>query len=183
MNVDVTPRLNFKLMTPNDWPLLWELDQDPAVMKYLTRGKASTQRDIKENALPRLQAFTNDEKGWGLWQVNITSSNTFIGWVLVRPMDFFTDNPNYNDIEIGWRFKQSSWGKGYATEAAIAICDEIKGHANIKTLSATALLENTASINIMKKIGMVFIKHYTHSDEYGDLAAVLYRKKITTNNL
>ena len=60
----------------------------------------------------------------GALQVNIIESNTFIGWVLVRPMGFF-EQPDYSDLEIGWRFKQMSWGKGYASEAALAVAHAV----------------------------------------------------------
>ena len=93
-------------------------------------------------------------------------------------MGFFTDAPNYSDIEIGWRFKQASWGHGYATEAALALCDELIKQDDVKAISATALKDNTASINIMKKLGLQFIKNYTHTDEQGDLPAVLYSKSV-----
>ena len=73
-------------------------------------------------------------------------------------MGFFTDAPNYSDIEIGWRFKQASWGHGYATEAALALCDELIKQDDVKAISATALKDNTASIKIMKKLGLQFIK-------------------------
>jgi RimJ/RimL family protein N-acetyltransferase len=178
MNTSVTKRLNFKLMDENDWPLLFDLDQDPAVMQYLTRGQPTTLEQIKSKGVPRMLAFTNKDKGWGLWQVNITHSNTFIGWVLIRPMGFFTTTPDYTDLEIGWRFKKQSWGKGYATEAAMALCDSVAKHVSVKTISATALAANSGSINIMKKLGMVFIKNYAHTDELGDLPAVLYSKTL-----
>lgn len=165
-------------MSEHDWPQLFELDQDPAVMQYLTRGEPTSLEQIKNEGVPRMLAYRNELKGWGLWSITIKQTNTFIGWVLIRPMCFFTDAPNYSDIEIGWRFKQASWGHGYATEAALALCDELIKQDDVKAISATALKDNTASINIMKKLGLQFIKNYTHTDEQGDLPAVLYSKSV-----
>ncbi|WP_405631532.1 GNAT family N-acetyltransferase; N-acetyltransferase [Pseudoalteromonas sp. Ld20] len=178
MNIPQTARLNFKLMGERDAQLLFDLDSDPDVMRHLTRGKVSSMQMIKEVFIPRLQAYTNPDKGWGLWQVNITDTNTFIGWVLIRPMGFFTDASNFSDIEIGWRFKQLSWGKGYASEAAKAVAEVIEKQAGVTALSATALKDNIGSIKVMQKLGMQFIKQYIHTDENGDLPAVLYRKSI-----
>lgn len=93
-------------------------------------------------------------------------------------MDFFTESPNYNDIEIGWRFKRSSWGKGYASEAAIAIANLIALKPQVHAISATALKDNLASIKVMEKLAMTFIKDYTHIDEQGELPAVLYQKRV-----
>ncbi|MGO2370950.1 GNAT family N-acetyltransferase [Pseudoalteromonas sp. KG3] len=178
MNIPRTARLNFKLMDENDGALLFDLDNDPAVMEHLTRGKVSTMNTIKEVFIPRMQAYRNPQQGWGLWQVNLNESDTFIGWILIRPMGFFTEQADYSDIEIGWRFKRTSWGKGYASEAAQAVADVITANADIKALSATALKDNNGSIKVMKRLGMQFVEHYTHSDEFGELPAVLYRKSV-----
>lgn len=173
MNIARTTRLSFRLMNENDAELLYELDNDPEVMKYLTRGKISSMQTIKEVFIPRLNAYRNEQKGWGLWQVNIIESNTFIGWVLVRPMGFF-EQPDYSDLEIGWRFKQMSWGKGYASEAALAVAHAVCQDPTVKSLSATALQDNIGSIKVMEKLGLKFIKNYNHTDEHGQLPAVLY---------
>ncbi|NRA79965.1 MAG: GNAT family N-acetyltransferase [Pseudoalteromonas sp.] len=173
MNIARTARLSFRLMDENDAELLYELDNDPEVMKHLTRGKVSSMQTIKEVFIPRLNAYRNEQKGWGLWQVNIIESNEFIGWVLVRPMGFF-EQPDFSDLEIGWRFKKMSWGKGYASEAALAIAKAVSEPEEIKSLSATALKDNLGSIKVMEKLGLKFVKNYTHKDEQGELPAVLY---------
>ena len=160
-------------MYENDAELLYELDNDPEVMKHLTRGKVSSMQSIKEVFIPRLNAYRNEQKGWGLWQVNIIESNIFIGWVLVRPMGFF-EQPDFSDLEIGWRFKQMSWGKGYASEAALAIAKAVSEPEEVKSLSATALKDNLGSIKVMEKLGLKFVKNYNHKDEHGELPAVLY---------
>ncbi|WP_251602687.1 GNAT family N-acetyltransferase [Pseudoalteromonas sp. NCCP-2140] len=173
MNIARTARLSFRLMDENDAELLYELDNDPEVMKHLTRGKVSTMQGIKEVFIPRLNAYRNEQKGWGLWQVNIIESNIFIGWVLVRPMGFF-EQPDFSDLEIGWRFKKMSWGKGYASEAALAIAKAVSEPEEVKSLSATALKDNLGSIKVMEKLGLKFVKNYNHKDEQGELPAVLY---------
>ncbi|WP_404340567.1 GNAT family N-acetyltransferase [Pseudoalteromonas mariniglutinosa] len=173
MNVAKTPRLNFRLMDENDAELLLALDSDPQVMQYLTRGKISTMETIKTEFMPRLNRYRNVAKGWGLWQVNITASEAFIGWILIRPMGFF-EQPDFSDIEIGWRFKRASWGNGYAIEAAHAVLREIIKNPEVKTISASALAANIGSIKVMEKLGLKFVKAYQHRDQYGELPAVLY---------
>ena len=93
MNIAVTTRLSFKLMDEHDWPQLYELDQDPAVMQHLSQGKPTTLEEIKTISIPRMLAYRNAQQGWGLWQVNLREGNIFIGWVLVRPMglDMYDD--------------------------------------------------------------------------------------------
>lgn len=162
-------------MGQEDAQSLWELNQDPEVMKFINGGKPESMADICSQYLPRLKKFTKAKYGWGIWRVCDKVSNEYLGWVLVRPMDFFTDRPKLNDIEIGWRFFKKAWGKGYATEAAIAIKDAVANQTNIHYVSALALKDNIGSIAVMKKMGMDFIKEYTHIDPMGDFIAVHYQ--------
>ncbi|MGE6648864.1 GNAT family N-acetyltransferase [Shewanella colwelliana] len=183
MQIANSPRLQFEMITYRDADLLFELDQDPQVMRYINGGTPSTMSDITERFIPRVEAFTNVEKGWGLWKVTTLASEDprpaqFIGWILVRPMDFFSDQPNCHDIEIGWRFKRCSWGKGYATEAAHAVADAIAAQPEVTHLSAIADDANFGSINIMKKLGMDFIKVDTYDVHGRDVDVVCYQKRV-----
>lgn len=175
MNVKDTSRLSFALMDDNDAELLFELDQDPEVMRYINGGKMSTMDDIINVMLPRMNSYRDAEKGWGLYKVIVKESNEYIGWVLVRPMDFFNDNTQWDNLELGWRFKQSSWGKGYGTEAAKAIMDELADQKGYRRFAAIALAGNDASTRIMEKLGMKYIKTDIHKDPLGDLEAVYYQ--------
>jgi RimJ/RimL family protein N-acetyltransferase len=171
-------RLSFRLMGQKDAHLLWELNQDPEVMKFINGGKPESMADISSKYLPRLKKFTDAEQGWGLWQVCDKESNEYLGWVLIRPMDFFSEEPKLDDLEIGWRFFKKTWGKGYATEAAIAIKNAVVSQTDVHYVSATALEDNIGSIAVMKKIGMAFIKKYTHIDPMGDFIAVHYQMPL-----
>jgi len=178
MKITNTTRLTFRLMTAQDNELLFELDQDPAVMQYLTNGKPTSRGSISNIFIPRMLSYRNPDKGWGLWQVNINESQQFIGWILVRPMAFFSESPEWHNLELGWRFKQSSWGKGYAFEAANTIKNALINQGNITHLSATALAENSASIKLMEKLGMGYLKSYLHKDPLGEHDAVYYQTDV-----
>ncbi|MDP4983444.1 GNAT family N-acetyltransferase [Pseudoalteromonas tunicata] len=175
-NVTITPssRLKFSFMTAADANLLYELDQDPAVMQYLTGGTTTSLTDIHTVFLPRLAKYADQQQGFGLWQVRLIETDEFLGWVLVRPMDFFSEHPQYQNLELGWRFKQVFWGKGYASEAASAVLNALAVQRGISQFSATALAENLGSIAVMKKLGMQCVKNYVHQDQFGDHQAVYY---------
>ena len=90
ININHSVRLTFSLMDESDADLLYQLDQDPAVMRYINGGVTTSMVDIKEKFIPRMQSYRNADKYWGLWKVTITETNNFIGWILLRPMNFFT---------------------------------------------------------------------------------------------
>lgn len=179
MNIKSSLRLQFELMTVRDSELMYRLDQDPQVMKYINNGKLTSKQEIEQIYIPRMESYTNRDKGWGIWKVSVKDNNEFIGWILIRPMDFFTDAPEFDNLEIGWRFNRESWGQGYATEAATHIKQALVNKKSVNKLTAIAIEENKASINIMKKLGMKFVKKRIHRDPLGDQLVVFYQVEIS----
>jgi len=178
MMVENSERLRFQLMDETDANLLFQLDQDEEVMRYINGGKMTTMQQIDEVYMPRLLSYTNTKNGWGMWKTVIRETDEFIGWVLVRPMDFFSDNAQLDNLELGWRFNRSSWGKGYGTEAALSVKKALLRAGGIKKLSAVAFEENKGSVNIMQKIGMKYIKTDIHKDPLGDAEVVYYEIEL-----
>ena len=190
MTILTKSRLIISPMSLGDSQLQFELDQDPMVMKYINGGRALSLEEIEMVFMPRFAAYRNLEKGWGLWKVFLEQSQLsgnnfvqaepyFVGWILIRPMYFFTDKPRYNDLEIGWRFKQSTWGKGIATESAQKVIEHLlKTQPDIEYFSAIADKQNHASINIMKKLGMRYQGKLEHPDVGDDVEVVLYVKSV-----
>ncbi|QJR79788.1 GNAT family N-acetyltransferase [Alteromonas pelagimontana] len=173
-----TPRLSFDYITHNDADFLYSLDQDEAVMRYINGGRKTSRADIDNVFLPRLNAYANRLLGWGLWKVSLLESpRPAIGWVLVRPMGFFTQNPDNSTLELGWRFMRTHWGQGYATEAATAIRNELR-RTGVNRFAAIALPDNVASIAIMKKLGMTFSHTLAYKDEVFDDNVVVYHQKF-----
>ena len=173
MHIADSARLSYHYITESDADFLWELDQDELVMKHINGGKKSSKEDIQNIFIPRVQAFSNFALGWGLWRVQKLDDGESIGWVLVRPFGFITQHPETDNIELGWRFKQSSWGKGYATEAALTVKEALY-EIGVEKFSAIANPDNAASINIMKKLGMSFSHELEYKDKIFDETVVVY---------
>lgn len=178
MHINDSERLKFRLMDLDDAQALWQIDQDPEVMKFLNGGTPSSIEQINTVFIPRMEKYRDTDKGWGIWQVSDKVTDEYLGWVLIRPMGFFTDTPNYKDLELGWRFFQSAWGKGYATEAAIAIRDAVVNNSDVSHVSALAVVDNLGSIGVMKKMGMHFVRAYLHKDPIGNFDAVHYQMSV-----
>ena len=111
ISVSDSARLSFQLMGAEDAHALWSLDQDPLVMRFLNGGKFSSMQTINDVFLPRMLSYRDPIKGFGIRQVLDKISHEYLGWILVRPMAFFTEQPDFTDIELGWRFFQSAWEK------------------------------------------------------------------------
>ena len=173
MHIKDSARLSYHYITEQDADFLWELDQDELVMKFINGGKMSSKEDIREIFVPRFQAYSNPALGWGLWRVETLVEKESIGWILVRPFGFFTQHPESDNMELGWRFKRHTWGKGYATEAAKSVKEALYD-IGIEKFSAIANPQNSASINIMKKLGMTFSHELEYKDKLYHETVVVY---------
>jgi RimJ/RimL family protein N-acetyltransferase len=66
-------------------------------------------------------------------------------------------------VDIGWRIGKKFWNQGLATEGASA-CLNFAQQKQITEVLSMASIENTASIQVMKKIGMSFWKEFDHPE-------------------
>lgn len=57
-------------------------------------------------------------------------------------------------VEIGWHFRPSSWGFGYATEAAFCVAQHSFETLKLPILLAVTQPENNRSVAVMEKLGM-----------------------------
>lgn len=124
------------------------LNADPEVMAYFP---APLDRAASDELLGRARGHV-DEHGWGLWALEERSTGAFVGFTgLARPRFEAAFTPC---VEIGWRLARSAWGRGYATEAALAALD-----VGFRELGLRQVVSFTASVNlpsraVMQRIGM-----------------------------
>lgn len=178
IHIKDSTRLSYRPMNLDEGHLMYELDNDELVMKYITNGKVTSMMEINQIYIPRLTQYRNLDKGWGLWNCFIKQTDKYLGWILVRPINFFTQQPNWRDIELGWRLKRNFWGQGYATEAAGHIMSALSATPNIDRFTAMAVQQNLQSIQVMKKLGMTFLKtDLLHDSDFGDQLVDYYVKE------
>ena len=121
---------------------------DPAVMEFfpstLTRAQADAGIDRQNAHIER--------HGFGFWALEHRSSGEFLGFTGLMHVGFtaaFTPA-----IEIGWRLAHRHWGRGYATEAALASLDHGFGALGLGEVVSFAFVGNERSQRVMMRIGM-----------------------------
>jgi RimJ/RimL family protein N-acetyltransferase len=171
-----TERLILRPFTEDDVDNLFALDSDPDVVKFATMtGKPTEYTVIKKEILPRFIRYHEVFGNYSYWAVIEKSSQEFIGWIHFRPNLENPAAPNIEEIELGYRFKKSTWGKGYATEGARELICKGFTEWNVKRVIATALVENIGSVRVMEKVGLKFEKYYIESRyQAGNQQAVKY---------
>lgn len=61
---------------------------------------------------------------------------------------------NPDEIEIGYRYRRSAWGRGVATEAATPLMEIAFADATTTALVACARSRNAASLRVLEKLGL-----------------------------
>ncbi|WP_283248165.1 GNAT family N-acetyltransferase [Candidatus Protochlamydia amoebophila] len=59
-------------------------------------------------------------------------------------------------IELGYRFHPNYWGRGLATEAALAVCQYAFDQLGIKKLNSIIDPQNFRSLGVAKRAGWLF---------------------------
>jgi len=142
-----TDRLLLREFILDDTEKFYQLNLNPNVIKYT--GDAAF-KSIEEAKL-FLENY-NDYKvnGYGRWAVINKESNEFIGWCGLKYGEL------ENETDIGFRFFEEEWNKGYATESAAACLKYGFEALKLKRIIGRAMKENTASIKVLEKIGLVY---------------------------
>jgi RimJ/RimL family protein N-acetyltransferase len=117
-----------------------------------------------------------EDRGFGLWAVELPGRATFIGFIGLAVPSF--DASFTPCVEIGWRLARPWWEQGLATEgarAALAYGFERLGLPEIVSFTVPA---NVRSRRVMEKLGMKYSEDFEHPRiEAGDPRRrhVLYR--------
>ncbi|PWJ44748.1 GNAT family N-acetyltransferase [Sediminitomix flava] len=144
MIIAETERLILRELNVSDAKDFYELNTDPEVLKYTGDSPFSSISEA-ENFLGN---YTDYQKnGFGRWAVVLKESNQFIGWCGLKLNE-------ENLVDIGFRFFQTEWGKGYATESALACIAYGFHQLQLKKIIGRASKDNLASLKVLEKIGM-----------------------------
>jgi len=124
------------------------MNADPEVMAHFP---ATLDRGTSDAWFERMNEGL-DRDGYGLWAVARRDDDAWLGMTGLAAPTF--DAPFTPCIEIGWRYPVSSWGQGYATEAARAVLEhgfKVLGLAEILSWTTVA---NRPSRAVMERLGM-----------------------------
>jgi ribosomal-protein-alanine N-acetyltransferase len=128
---------------------LFKMDSDPLVHKYLGNNPL-THIDQALKVITEIQ-YQYTKYGMGRLAAIKKSTEEFLGWTGLKHEEHVRSYPY---IDIGYRLKQSAWGKGIATEIAIACVEHGFIHLNKEKICAGADANNIGSNRVLLKLGM-----------------------------
>jgi RimJ/RimL family protein N-acetyltransferase len=151
-----TDRLLMRRWRASDRAPFAALNSDPETMKFFPEA---LDRAASDAFADRIEAHF-EQRGYGLWALEIAATGQFIGYTGLSPMP---DNvPGAGGTEIGWRLATKAWHHGYATEAArAALAVAFDGAGLPEVWSMTAVL-NEPSAAVMRRIGMTEVARFDH---------------------
>ncbi len=143
-----TERLALRTWREEDKIPFAVMNADLEVMRYFPKALDREKSDAFAEKIMSLMA----ENGYGLWAVEEKASGEFAGFIGFHPADFSSHFTPC--IEIGWRLRRSSWGRGLATEGASACLDYGFAKFGFAEIYSFTSRINAPSINVMRKIGL-----------------------------
>jgi RimJ/RimL family protein N-acetyltransferase len=144
-----TERLILRRWAEADRDAFAAINMDPYVMATL--GPLMS-REASDAFVDRIEACF-EQRGWGLWCVEVVGGPACIGYVGLWPMP--VDVAHLPEVEIGWRIASEQWGKGYAPEAAQAVLGDAFTRLGLDEVGSITALINDKSRRVMEKIGLV----------------------------
>ena len=154
-----TERLLLREIVPSDEKGFYELDSDPEVHRYLGNKPVKSIEQIREVIEFIRQQYVDN--GIGRWAIIEKTSGEFVGWTGLKLVKEQTNN-HRDYFDLGYRLLRKYWGKGIATETAVASLDFGFNVLGVTEIYAMADCQNFASNNVLRKIGLNFIDTFDY---------------------
>ncbi|MDH3747022.1 MAG: GNAT family N-acetyltransferase [Gammaproteobacteria bacterium] len=144
-----TKRLQLRWLSIDDAELLLSIWNDPAFVRHVGDRGIRTKDDA-------VQAFSDgplklySEYGYGPYRVSLLENDEAIGICGLFRRD------NLDDPDVGFALLPEYCGKGYASEAAMAVVEHAKHGLGLPRLTAIVSPGNAASIGLIEKLGLKF---------------------------
>lgn len=121
--------------------------------RFSVRDTGEARQRIRE----RIDLF--DERKLGKFPIFLKQTGEFIGTCGIAPFDFHREP----EMELGYRLCLKHWGRGYATEAAVAARRYGFADLGLKRIMALALPQNSASVRVLEKLGAVYLQDFAYA--------------------
>lgn len=155
-----TGRLLLRPLELSDVDAFFAMNNNPNVNAYL-RNPLQT----KEETALYIQKIINEyqKNGIGRFAVILKENNKLIGFSGLKFRNSL-ENGYVNFYDLGYRFAEEYWRKGFATEAAIAWLDYGFNKMKFDTIYACAVTANIGSNTVLRKLGFEFTNEYPVND-------------------
>jgi RimJ/RimL family protein N-acetyltransferase len=164
-----TGRLRLRAWRYEDIDPLSEIYAHPDVRRFLPY----VDRDGTEWQVAFIVAHWVLE-GFGLWAVEDRATGRFLGRIGLNRQVDFRDDPA--QVEVGWTLSPDVWGRGLATEGALAALAHGFDALSLPRIISLTVPDNARSRRVMERCGLT----YRGETFFRDLHHVWYAIDRTT---
>ncbi|MFF2630578.1 GNAT family N-acetyltransferase [Kitasatospora griseola] len=178
-----TARLTLRRLSPADLPAVTALCGDPQVMRHLEDGRPMPPAQVADEVLPALlREYERLPAGLGCWAL-ATDEEPFLGWAALRPAHSVgLETGPTGGLEVGYRLLPAAWGRGYASEAAVALVGAAFDELGAERVVGTTMAVNSASRRVLERAGLRHVRTFFEDwpdpipgSEHGDVVYELTR--------
>ena len=119
---------------------------DPEVRRWLFDDAVLSPDDV-DALIARSDELQG--RGMGHWSIRSKEDGQLLGSAALQPLEG-------HGVELLYLLTPAEWGRGHVTEACRAILDHAFGTLGLDEVIAQADVPNTASVEVMKRLGMRF---------------------------
>jgi len=152
-----TDRLMLRPVARADVDLVFDLFSDPLVAPWSGDGQVMTSRAQAEARVERYLTRGGARSWAGVFVARVRQTRADAGIAIVVPLpssqDSAREDAASDDVEIGWHFRPSAWGHGYATEAGRAMAEHGFAHGCTELYAVTDP-DNVRSQGVCRRLGM-----------------------------
>lgn len=150
-----TERLLLREYVEDDAESFYRLNSDPDVMRFtgddLLVSVEEARAILRDHPISDYRVH-----GFGRWACILRDSGAAIGFAGLKRL------PETSEVDLGYRFVPSYWGRGLAAEACRAVMQY--GFETLMLAEITALVqpENIASVRVLEKCGLGFRENVSY---------------------
>lgn len=147
-----TERLVLRPWTESDADALFDLMSRPEVARWSGTGHVMTHRQEAVDRIARMPERAGPHPAAKVFAVCPSGSDRPVGMAVLVPIPS-SEGAEGDDLEIGWHLHPDVWGRGYATEAALALVERARD-AGVPRVVAVTLPDNGPSQAVCRRLGM-----------------------------
>lgn len=152
MTIIQTPRLVLRELTDDDHAALFEMYQDPRMNRFI--GGPPPPREEYWRRVRETWPAYYARHGFGLWATVRREDGRLMGRCGLLSQEVEGER----HVEVAYALAPEFWGRGYATEAALASRDHAFRTLEVPHVISLILADNTPSIRVAGRNGMTFWK-------------------------
>ncbi|MEL7499404.1 MAG: GNAT family N-acetyltransferase [Planctomycetota bacterium] len=150
-----TTRLSVRRLEESDFEAFHEMQSDDEVMRY-TSGNGFDETENKRQLKACIADYSIPENCFGVWAIVRKSDLQFVGTCAIVL--------NKNRPEIGYRFLRKFFGLGYGKEICDGLIEYGIHELSLQEIIAFADIRNVASIKILDRSRLSFIKEVKNEE-------------------